>query len=480
MDNTYRTAEPLDLTLLINDVGKNLKRYLPFVILTMALLAGLFWYTDKTRYQPKYRASATCVVQAADAVNKSDDVANNTAAGVIAQTFPYIIQNDVLRQIIEEDLGISDLPGTIYAERLGDTNIITITVIADTAQVAYDVLLSVLNNYGTVAREVLGETELTILENSGMPSEPYNGRNGRRQIMRGALIGLLIWLVALAIYGSLKKTIRNTDELKRVFNLLCLGSIPLARGKRSRRKHRTKDLFTLGHAPQAFTEGIRTLRTRVERDSAENDAEIYLVSSALAGEGKSTVSINLALSLAAKGHAVVLADMDLRKPSITEALLKAGLLTQEDAEKAAQIGMTEVLQGSRSIYDALIKSKAERLQFLPAGSVSKSALQLADPERLQAAFMLLRKEADYVIVDTPPSSIVADAAALVRHVDAGIFVIRQDYAPIEQIREGIGILHDTGLRLAGCVLNGTERGIMDYAYGYGYGDYEKRYDRKRK
>ena len=95
---------------------------------------------------------------------------------------------------------------------------------------------------------------------------------------------------------------------------------------------------------------------------------------------------------------------------------------------------------------------------------------------------LARNEADFIIVDTPPSSILSDAATIVESVDAGILVIRQDYAPVDRILEGIQLLSETGLRIVGCVLNNVDTGIVagygryshfGYGYGYGYGRYSR-------
>ena len=84
----------------------------------------------------------------------------------------------------------------------------------------------------------------------------------------------------------------------------------------------------------------------------------------------------------------------------------------------------------------------------------------------------------WICFSAPPSSILSDAATLSRFADQGIFVVRQDYAPVDRIREGIDILSDSGLQVAGCLMNYTQASVADYAYGYGYGYGSGRYGSK--
>ncbi len=462
MDRNTHRADTIDFASIINDIWHSAKRLWILMILTIGISAALFYVLAKRNYTPSYRARATVIVNTPDTVSNP----GSSVASQVAATFPYIIKNDALRQIIAEDLKLSEIPGTIQAERVGETNMIEIIVVSDDSQNAYNILLSVLSNYSEIARAVVGETELEVMEMSGVPKAATNRLNTRKSALIGAVFAFVVWIVLLSIYASLKKTIRSEEEFRRVLSLPCLGNIPrVGRHTRKKKKKQKRELLiTDDKVPYGFSEGIRTIRTRIERDHIESGAVVYLISSALAGEGKSTIAKNLALSLVGKGFQTILVDMDLRKHTLSPGE-----------------GITDIIAGKLTVEQALRTDEKSGLTILPAGQAKENIIHLINDRKLAEIFTYLRENAEFVIVDTPPSSQVSDAAALVQYADKGIYVIRQDYTPLEYIKEGIGILEDTGLSIAGCVLNQTERGIVDYAYGYSkgyYGHYEKYAPRK--
>jgi Mrp family chromosome partitioning ATPase len=164
--------------------------------------------------------------------------------------------------------------------------------------------------------------------------------------------------------------------------------------------------------------------------------------------------------------------MDLRNSSITEVMG----LSQEET------GLADLLEGKVSVGDIMIVDEKSGVAVLPGGNAGKKAVQLLSSDRPRRLLAMAREEVDYIIVDTPPIGILSDAASIVQNVDAGIFVIRQDYAPVDRILEGIQMLSETGLRIVGCVLNNMDTGIVGgyghysrYGYGryggYGYGRY---------
>ncbi|MBQ9064274.1 MAG: polysaccharide biosynthesis tyrosine autokinase [Blautia sp.] len=463
----HSSANQLDLLSLIDDVVKGLMRHWLPVLVTLSVLSSVFFWYGKNYVTPVYQASCTFLVNTSSSVNYSNNYYSVRATTQIANTFPYIIKNDALQDIIEEDLGVSEVPGTITTTALQDTNMMTINVQAESGQMAYDILQSVLRNYSSVAKAVLGETDLTIMNESGVPGWPINAVGGRRYALYGFLAGLLLWIALFALTSYFKKTIRQENDFNRLLSVKCLGSTPKVRLKKRTRAKKGSLLITDKYISYGFTEGIRTLRTRIERDHSDTGNKVYLVSSALAGEGKSTISANLALSLAGKNLNVALLDLDLRNASILKVL----------GREEAKTGLSELLMGNASLEDIMITDEDTGLVILPAGHAGQNTLQAINSDRLAEVFEKVRRWADYIIVDTPPSSILSDAASFVQYADGGIFVVRQDYAPIERIKEGIELLSDTGLSLTGCVLNYTQAGITGYVYGYGYGYGSGRYGR---
>ena len=473
----FKVEDTLDIAGLVDDLWNGVKRHWLLILVVMSVCATVYFYRLQRSYTPVYQASSTFLVNTSNAVNYSYDYYNVKAAEQIAKTFPYIISNSALRKIIAKDLGVSSIPGSIKATALEETNMITISAVSYSPQMAYDILQSVLNNYTSVAREVIGNTNLIFMNESGMPTEPVNVQGSKFQPLMGSLIGLLVCLGVIALHSMLKQTIRQEDDIRTLLAVPCMGSIPRVKFKRRSGKQYRKVLVSNPRVPYGFNEGIRKLRTRLERDHKRTGSIVYLISSAIAGEGKSTLAANLALSMAQTGLKVVLVDMDLRNSSTLEVLGLTG----------TGRGMADVLTGSAYLNDVLVTDEESGLLVLPAGSAGANAVRLLESEQVPAIISTLKVNAEYVIVDTPPSSLMSDAASLAKYIDGGIFVIRQDFAPVERIKEGIELLTDSGLRLCGCVLNCCEAGITGYGgygykYGYGYGRYGTygKYEKSRK
>ncbi len=461
-ENQEKTEEGLwDISVIVDDAFKGLRRYWILLLVMASLCASLFYFRAKSTYVPKYNASMTFIVNTTLAVNYNAEYYNKATASQIAKTFPYIISNTALQHIIADDLGVSEIPGTIDAKAMEDTNLITISVIANEGNMAYDILQSVIRNYQQVAKAVIGETELNVVDETGIPTEPVNSDSARSAAKKGFLIGLAIDAVILLLYAMTRKTIRREEDLKKLLNVKCLGAIPRVKLKKRSDREKNRVMIDNRGVSYGFIEATRTVRTRIERDAAETGARVYMVSSAVTGEGKSTVASNLALSLAGKGKKVLLIDLDLRNPSVTEVL---GI---KDVKK----GLIDVLTDKAYLMEVITDYGQSGLKVLPGGEPVRTTARILSNQRIELLFESLRRAADYIIVDTPPSGLLMDAAQIVKWVDAGIFVVRQDYAPVERILDGIEMLSDTGLRLAGCVMNYTEAGITGYGYGYSYGRY---------
>lgn len=450
----------IDISRMIDDIFKGLFRSWVWILVVVSVFSSAFYFRAKKTYVPQYYAATTFVVNRSSSVVYQESYYNKTTAEQMAKTFPYIIMNDALQHLIEEDLGVDAIPGTISAATQDNTNMITLSVTADTAENAYNILQSVIENYPQIARSVIGETELNVVSETGMPHGPMNAMNAKRAGLKGFFIGAILCAVGLVLYALTRCTIRREDDFKTLLNVKCLASVPMVRMKKRSNAEKWQLLIDNAYMPYGFIESNRTLRTRLEKDSLENGTKVYMVSSAEAREGKSSIAVNAALSLAAKGKKVILVDMDLRHPSV------ASILGLEEKEK----GLIDVLTGEASIEDVMVTYAETSLSVLQGGrAITDDAAKIMGNRQMGELCKELREMADFIIIDTPPSGLLSDAAQIVKYVDAGIFVVRQDYAPLDSIVEGIEMLTDAGLRLVGCILNCAEVGITGYGNGNGYG-----------
>jgi receptor protein-tyrosine kinase len=217
------------------------------------------------------------------------------------------------------------------------------------------------------------------------------------------------------------------------------------------------------------SESIRLLRLRVEKIMTEEEKKILLISSAIPGEGKTTMSVNLAISMAQRGRRVLLIDCDLRNPSVAKSL-----------QLDAKYSLSDYLQGQVTVKDIICPTEVENLFVIPGGG-DASDMELITEGLGVAMVQAARNMYDFVILDTPPCSMLADAGEVAELADAGLLVVRQDFASRDQILDGVQRLGDADLPMIGWILNHAQRSLSsrdDYGYGYsGIYGYEKKHER---
>ena len=455
MENNNTDLKPINLTILLDDFLKEAKR-LWFLALFLVILgaAGLTSY-QHFNFTPFYQASASFTVRVANPVYASIGGYNTATAEQMEKTFPYILNSNALRDKVKEYMGIEYIP-IVRASVSSGSSIFTLVVTDSNPNRAYEVLQAVIVCYPEVADLVVGPTKMFLLDESGIPTAPANSINMRSSIYKGAFFGGAIWCIIILILAMTKSTIHNEIELRRVLNVDCLGELPVANVPR----HSACPLVLKGVDRTGFCESIRLLRLRVEKELEQKKKNIILISSAIPGEGKTTVSVNLAISMAMKGKKVLIIDCDLRNPTVGKAL-----------QFKNTVGVSEYLTSNISARDIIFNTKIENLSIITGGSSkSDGYAELLSNKRMGQLIKAASKLFDYVILDTPPCSLLADASEVGAVADTALVVIRHDFASQEQIMDGVRGLADCGIPIMGCVLNGIEQGFSTgYGYSYGYG-----------
>lgn len=452
-------SEKIDLTNLMLDVWQGIKKFWWLVIALAVIFAIQSYFSVSSSYQPNYVASATMAVRSA---GSSYSYVNTQSAKQMAEVFPYILTSGVLEDVVAEDLGLDSVPGTISASADEGTNFLTLSVSAGDPQMAYNILQSVIENYPVVAEFVIGETSLDILDETGIPSDTGRTVVIRGSFRTGALKGAAIGLVIMAIYIVTRRTVKSRKELKKSVNLEDLGSIPYIPEKKRRKSQNLSAVNLMNErVPQGYLEAIRKLRVKVMKEMEKNGYRTLLVTSSVPGEGKTTLAVNLAIAMAKQGKNVILVDCDPRNPSIAE-----NMMHQEEHP-----GFGAVLRGTSDLAQALteVEVTGGRLEILYGGKPNNEDSSLLGTKKMKSLLEDLEERADIVILDTPPSGLLADAPALAKYVDAALYVVKYDGAKKRQIREGVQSLDISGVRILGYVFNAdkasTKRG---YGYGYGY------------
>ena len=452
----------IDLRVLITDVLRGAKRLLWLGVLLAALGAGAFALRVWRNYSPLYRATASFTVYVTNPLYSGSRTYNASTAEQMAKTFPYILTSGALSDAVRSELGLAALP-SISASVLENTNIFTLSVTSGDPQLAYDVLNATIRCYPSVAEFVVGPTVMNLLDESGVPAYPINSRDYIGAVKKGAVTGAALWAVIVLFYALTRSTIHNEKELERIVNLKCIGMLPTARSLRKGRGGRAYPVLEQENDRFGFSESVRLLRIRIEKELHRQGKKVLLVSSAVSGEGKSTVAANLAAAMARKGRRTLLIDCDLRNPSA------AAIFGVENTA-----GLSEYLNRRITAEKIIRPMNIDNLFVVFGGAPVSNASELLARKELQAFIDTARQVFDCIILDTPPCSLLADAAELTGLADCAVMVIRQNTASRTRILDGAQLLADGGLSLIGCVLNGVERSDMKHGYGYygyGYGKY---------
>ena len=459
----------LDVTRLLVRAWKQFKKtwWLLFVLLALGAAASLGYH--HFFHRDRYEAYASFSVSAGSQSSGLSDYNTRVSLKKLGETFPYILESGALKNVVREELGLSSLPVTISAKVVSDTSLFRMSVIGSDPELCCRALDAVIENYPLVAKYVIGNTTLTMLDYSGIPSRPTNALDRREILIRGAQIGLVVYLGVLSLLILTRRTVESENDLKRYTSIRCLGSIPYTFLKK--RSGKKKQLLLIGrkYVPSSFDEAISLLRVRTLREMDRKQQQVLLITSAGELEGKSTVASNLALSCAQKGFRVLLIDGDLRHPSVADRF---------GAE--VKRGTADVLSGKAELSQAIQPWANTSLDLLPGGRAISAAdiPKVLVPERIEALIAYARERYDYVFVDTPPCGIMQDALLIADSCDATMAVIRQDYLARTRILEVLDLLADTNAGILGCVINGESGGVGSYGYGrYGYGSGYGQYGR---
>lgn len=456
------------------DFWKGIKKLWWLAVLIITALSLFAFYNCKKNYVPQYMAQASFSISTigsstgASGASSYSSYYNSALAEQLSKTFGYIINSATMKQILIEQLGVSGLNGTISASNdVANAPLFTITVTSTSPEDAYNILCAVIENYPRLAQYVLGETSMSIYSPAQYPEKPYNDFSYKKSVTIATLVGVFVSCLIFALYAVSKKTVRKKDDIKELLNQKCIGEIPWVDVKK--RSARSAGFITISERNADFSESFRYLKRRVVKRLDEDEKKVLAVTSSFPGEGKTTVSYNLALAIANSGKKVAVVDADFTRKSIQKCF-DANFL---------RFGITDYINGDCAVEDLPVENETENLHIFFAG---KKDIKKIPNVPLFSLFDYLRKSYDYIVVDVPPCGIVSDAAQIINLSDKTLFVIKQDYVPISKIFRSLRYIYDLNASVIGVAFNAVKTGFSGYkgnyySYGYSgkYGYYGKRY-----
>ena len=260
---------------------------------------------------------------------------------------------------------------------------------------------------------------------------------------------LLIGIGIAVLLGYLDDSFRSADDLERTLNLRAIAAIPTTNGKRLSTSLGANDseLLLEPSDPLPFREAYRQLRTSMLLSSRQTGLKSMLVTSSVPGEGRTTIAVNTALSLARTGALVLIIDADLRKPSIH---------TVFDLDN--QNGLTSLLSDGFDERDPLrfIQHSERRVGVLTSGPVFEDSAELLGTEQMRKLVESLERIYDYIIIDSPPIGYFTDAVLVSSLVDRVALVVDSYQSTRETVRRSYQLLQDAGAPTLGIVLNNVK------------------------
>ena len=212
-------------------------------------------------------------------------------------------------------------------------------------------------------------------------------------------------------------------------------------------------MFVMEKAPKSIdAEAYRSLRSNIEYSSFDDEYRAIVVTSSVPGEGKSTTSGNLALSLAQSGNKVLLVDCDMRKPSIHKKF------------KISNMSGTAELLLRKESFEDVANCYNENLTIITAGKIPPNPSEMLSSRAMTAFIKEMKKEFKYIILDTPPLQAVTDAQVLSTKADGVLLVVRAGSTKREMVLNSVDLIKKVQGKVIGTVLNGVENKKNNYYY----------------
>jgi capsular exopolysaccharide synthesis family protein len=400
--------------------------------------------------QTLYTATATSFVTVSE---QSDDAGGENfqnsqfAVQRVKSYVPLTTSPDVLGPVIDQldlDLTERQLAQRVTVTSAPDTVLLDVSIAdpdplvaartADAISVQLGVVVEALE---TTREDGRSSVKVSLARPADVPLNPSSPRVLLNLVL-GAMVGLAVGMVAAVLRHHLDTRVKTPDAVRELTGMSPLGATLHERGA-SKRPLAALDWRS------ASAERYRTVRTALKFAAVDRELRHFVVTSSAAGEGKTTVATNLAISWAQAGSSVCLVEADLRRPGISSFLGIDGSL-----------GLSDVVVGDSRLDDVLVRWNHGMLTVLPAGSLPPDPAALLGSSAMATLVATLRDRFDVVIYDSPPLLSVTDGVVLAHQMDGVVLVVQCSASRPEQLTSSIEQLRKSRVDLLGTVL-GRER-----------------------
>ena len=446
----------------IKDFFSYLSHYIFAYIFLVALAVGGVAIYDLNYKKPIYQAKATVVISSADSGEGESTTTLNDVnlSQKLATTYSEIAKSELVLNQVIENLSLrsdaSSLGKNVAIKPVDNTSILSITVKNQDAKTSAVIANEIAKVFSQEIASIFKIENLKQLSAATTPDAPANNT-----LMRDIVLAGVISILAVTGFAFLKfyldDSVKHSDDIEKTVGLATVGCISRSEIKA---KNPTGELV-VDKSPKAIvSENIKSLRTNLQFASVDEDLKSILITSVNAGEGKSFVSSNLAISFAQAYKKVLLVDCDLRKGRLHKLFGVANTS-----------GYSNLLTSDlRSINKYIHPTRIENLSIITCGAYPPNPSELLASKKNKRLIGLLCGYFDIVIFDGAPVGGLADSVILSSLVDETIVVVRDGGTSRNDLIATKESLSKVGAKVAGVVFNMANRKSSKYYNSYYYGD----------
>ncbi len=457
--------DSLDIVGIIDSIWKH-----KTMILALALIVAITSFVYSVFFT-EHTYTSTGIVYLS---NKSEIPTQQTAVSAndivisraLGETYKEILTTRTFYYEVSDDLNGRFTPGQVSrmmsVEIINETELIKIRTTAVDPRDAYDVARSIFKKAQARLSRIYPNGRVEVIDEPYMPQAP-NAKGTVRKSILGFLIGAVIGVICVFISKMFDIRIRNSSDIARRYGLTVLGELADLKvpGKKKKGKKDDGDNAQTGNSIILnnnsrfdIVETYKFIRTNIMFSIPKSDkGKVLVVTSAVPGDGKTTTSINLAITFAQTGAKVVLVDCDLRKSRVHSYL---GLKRSN--------GISNVLCGFSDLDSAVIKNVRENLDVLTVGNIPPNPAELLDSEEFGKVLAELQEKYDYIFLDTPPMTVVTDASIVMQDAHGVVVVARKNQTTFDMLDETIEGIRKSGTRPLGVVMLDSEQSERKYGY----------------
>lgn len=426
-----------DMSLFLRELRKNLV----MLLMVSGIVGMVSFLAIDIMNTTSYTASCDLVVISQNANYNTDYYID-----IALSQYVSLLNSDAMKNQVAGKLGTNSGNLQISAKEVTDSNMIVLQATAETPEESYKILRAAIKSYPEISNrsgsgislEVLGKTSVDTIQNSQSSDSVQLALTAGEIVF---FLGCLLFLFRVMFSGK----VQNEAQADQLLDTQCLGSVHYEKKK----KEQKCILISQPSVSAFYIESIGKIATKIDYRMQQKQAKTFLVTSVLENEGKSTIAVNIAITLARRGKKVLLVDMDLKQPAVHKVL---------DIDMHDTPTIVDYYTRAKNFEDVIIKSREKNLYLCLGRDLVSNSDMVLEGDMTKRFLEQAEETVDYVVLDTTPCAVVNDAYVLTRLVSNVLLVVWQEKAKVRLINDCIDEMNQSDGDLLGCVLNGVLTG----------------------